>query len=298
MTGVKGVRIAIGLVMCLIGASGTMAAGSDTPIFVGIFEDIEPGNLSPGMAKPHVRVAFQYRSGTWAPMAGGYPGAVTWTVVLDGKRIGSIASRQGPHPVYLGGDVGIQEITTGAASIPRVRKGAAGFSYTGNNARTRPLLLVSAPRFHDPDGWKPTALSADEKQVAIQRFRKRVPSLEQCNDPDGVQVHLVPYLDDEIVFAKAYRSKDGRVLFGESLSSERSKCDFFDDPTFFDYWFMLKDGVVQFLDTQMTPLEAADIEGTGRSQWVFQTSRGEDRDGYELFYDDFSKNVSFSWEYH
>jgi hypothetical protein len=48
----------------------------------------------------------------------------------------------------------------------------------------------------------------------------------------------------------------------------------------------------------MTPMDAADLDGNGHSEWVFQTSRGEDEDGYELFYDGFTKKASFHWVYH
>lgn len=40
----------------------------------------------------------------------------------------------------------------------------------------------------------------------------------------------------------------------------------------------------------------SDLTGSGHSVWILQTSRGED--GYELFYDDFARHASFSWQYH
>jgi hypothetical protein len=38
--------------------------------------------------------------------------------------------------------------------------------------------------------------------------------------------------------------------------------------------------------------------GSGHSVWIFQTSRDEDDDGYEPFYDDFARHADFSWQYH
>jgi len=52
------------------------------------------------------------------------------------------------------------------------------------------------------------------------------------------------------------------------------------------------------LGSQMTPMDAVDLDGKRHSEWLFQTARGEDEDGYELFYDDFSKKASFHWTYH
>jgi hypothetical protein len=101
------------------------------------------------------------------------------------------------------------------------------------------------------------------------------------------------------MFIKAYRSKNGEVLYGQRLDGTRSKCGFFDAKNFFDYWFVLgANQDIRLLDSQMTPMDAADLDNTGNSAWVIHTSRGEDRDEYELFYDDFSKQASFQWTYH
>jgi hypothetical protein len=307
----KNLVSAIVFLCCWIGISNRTIAKSDSPIFVGVIEDVEPGNLSPAMSNAHVRIAFQKQDSAWIPMKSDfdtpaalaqadhyYPATVNWTVVFDGRKIGTIASKN-PVQLHGYGDVGTQIITTNAANIPRISAGASNFSYTGNRARTRPLLLVSAPNFRDPDDWKPTTLSAPEKSLAIKDFRKRFPSLAQCDKPEERPIHMVPYSDDEILFNKAYRSKNGELIFGERLDETRSKCGFFDDEDFFEYWFVLKTNQsLRLLGSQMTPMDAADLDNSGKSQWIFQTSRGEDEDGYELFYDDFSKKASFHWTYH
>lgn len=99
-------------------------------------------------------------------------------------------------PGYMLSSVGIEHITTAPEKIPKIKQGASDFSYTPGNSITRPLVLVSAPHFNGPEGWKPTS----------------------------------------------------------------------------------------------------DLTGSGHSVWILQTSRGED--GYELFYDDFARHASFSWQYH
>jgi hypothetical protein len=294
-----------------MGICNPIIANADSPIFIGVIEDVEPGNLSPAMSSAHVRIAFHKQDSAWTPMKSDfyspdslaqadtyYPATVNWTVVFEGKQIGTITSRS-PGQLHWYGDVGTQIITTKPKDIPRISEGASNFSYTGFRARTRPLLLVSARNFKDPDDWKPTTLSAAEKRRAIEDFRKRFPSLPQCDQPEEQPIHLVPYSDDEILFIKAYRSKNGEVIFGERLDETRSKCGFFDDEDFFDYWFVLKTNQnLRLLGSQMTPIDAADLDKSGKSEWIFQTSRGEDEDGYELFYDDFSKKASFHWTYH
>jgi len=288
-----------------------MEAAAEPPLFVGVLEDVEAVNLSPAMSSIHVRVAFQKDGTDWIPMKGTFgtpeallhansyfPSTVNWTVVFSGKNLGTIASQNsGPPKGY--GDVGTQTITTKPTEIPQIKIGASDFFYGDSKVHTRPLLLVSALNFKDPDAWKPTTLSVAEKTLAVKEFRKMFPKMEQCEEPEEEPIYMVPYVNDEILFLKAYRSKSGEVLYGQRLDGRRSKCGFFDDKTFFDYWFVLgANQRIRLLDSQMTPMDAADLDNTGKSAWVFHTSRGEDWDGYELFYDDFSKRATFQWAYH
>jgi len=249
------------------------------------------------MADVHVRMAFEYRDNAWHAFDEKRQRAVSWTVVLNGRAMGTVQSRPDANHQHLG-EVGIQSIASDRSAIPRIAAGASDFYYSGNRARTRPLILVSAAHSSDPEHWTSTTLSAPEQKLAIESFRKKVMSMEQCDEPETQPIHLVPYTDDEVRLIKAYRSDGGEILFCQRLDDSRSPCGFFDDPVFFDYWFVMKGTTVRFLGTQMTPMDAADLTGTGKSAWMFQTSRGEDQDGYELFYDDFNKKASFSWTYH
>jgi len=286
-------------------------AAAEPPLFVGVLENVEAVNLSPAMSSIHVRVAFEKDGADWVPMKGTFgtpeallqadryfPSAVNWTVVFSGKSIGAIASKNSGPPMGYG-DVGTQTITTQLTDIPLVETGAADFYYGDSKVRTRPLLLVSASNFKDPDGWKPTILSPVERKLAIKSFRKKFLKMEQCKEREEEPIYMISYRDDEILFLKAYRSKSGEVLYGQRLDGTRSKCGFFDDENFFDYWFVLDvNQRIRLLDSQMTPMDAADLDNTGKSAWVFHTSRGEDWDGYELFYEDFSKRAMFQWAYH
>jgi hypothetical protein len=304
-------RVFATIVICWGGAIGFARAIADTPLFVGVLEDVKPGSLSPAMSSAHVRVAFQKRGAEWVSLKTDfnnptalaesykyYPDAVHWTVALHGKRIGTIESKNPGAPSAYG-DVGTQTITTDRSLIPKISSGAADFSHFDNPANTRPLILVSANNFKDPDGWKSTTLSEVEKKEAIKNFRNRFPSLEQCDEPEQKPIHLVPYLDKEILFIQAFRSASGEIMFGQRLDDKRSNCGFFDDKLFFDYWFVRFDNEnFQLLGSQMMPMDAVDLDANGSSEWIFQTERGEDQDGYELFYDHFGKKTSFQWTYH
>jgi hypothetical protein len=299
------------VVFCSAGAICSTAAIADSPLFVGVLEDVKPGNLSPAMSSAHVRVAFQKLGAEWVPLKTDfstpealaesykyYPDVVSWTVVFDGKRIGTIESKNPGAPAAYG-DVGTQTITTDHGLIPKVSNRAADFPHFDNPANSRPLVLVSAAHFKDPEGWKPTTLSEAESKQAIKNFRNRFPALEQCDKPEAKPIHMVPYSDDEILLIKAFRSSRGEILLGQKLDDKRSNCGFFDDELFFDYWFVRDEHQqVRLLGSQMMPMDAVDLDDSGHSEWIFQTGRGEDQDGYELFYDNFAKKASFHWTYH
>lgn len=254
--------------------------------------------MSPAMASPHVRVVFKKDGTDWVAASSGIPETMTWTVVLNGRALGTITSATKSSSAY--GDVNTQVLAVAPADRIFVRKGVADFRSIGDvPVKSRPLILVSEPHFRDPEGWKPTQLSHGEKNLAVSAFRKKIPTSERCAQPEEGPIHKVPYADVAIRFLKAYRSMSGNVLLGMRLDDKSANCDFFDDDNFFDYWFILRTtGAAHLLDSQMTPMDAVDLDNGGKSGWIFQTSRGEDRDGYELFYDDFSKRVSFSWTYH
>lgn len=87
------------------------------------------------------------------------------------------------------------------------------------------------------------------------------------------------------------------------MQSERERIQarssgFFDDEHFYSYWFDLENGQARYLDNEMTPLEAADVDDVGKSSWIFLTSRREDEDGYELFDGESRERARFHWSYH
>jgi hypothetical protein len=305
-------RSALSIVgICGVALAAPVAMPAESPLYVGVLEDITPGHLSPAMTGPHVRLAFAKQGASWAPfrtnidtqedLAGAgksYPTGVTWTVVFDGRSLGAITSGSARRFDYYG-DIGTLNITTPPASIPHIDSGADAFRYIDRPAQTRPLVLVSAANYRDPEHWKPTQLTAAERPAAIRAFRAQVPSSEQCDAPEQGPVHKISYQDHQVALLKAYRSRTGEVLFGEQLNDKRSNCDFFDDKTFFDYWFVMDaQQHIRLLGSGMAPMDAADLDADGRSEWMFLTNRGEDENGYLLFYDDFGKSAYFRWTYH
>lgn len=298
------------MLLCSGGVLGSPVARADSPIYVGILEGPQ-SHEPPISSQPHVRIAFRKQGSTWLPMDSGfgsrkalaeannhYPDKVDWTVVFDGKSIGHISSRN-PGPLHWYADIGTQIITTAPRAIPTISVRASDFAYTSGPAQTRPLLLVSEPNFRDPEHWKPTTLSATERQIAVQALRKQVPEMPQCQQPEQQPVTMLPYSDGEIITIKAYRSANDELIFGVRLDGARSICNWFDDQHFYDYWYVLsRPHGLRLLGHRMMPMEAADLDNGGTSEWVFHSLRGEDQEGYELYYDEFAKQEYFHWTEH
>jgi hypothetical protein len=84
------------LAAALLGSpSFAVIAAQGQHALAGVLEDVQPGNLSPGMTGPHVRLSFEYKNSHWNAFQDKYPPQVTWTVVFDGRLLGTIVSRIG-----------------------------------------------------------------------------------------------------------------------------------------------------------------------------------------------------------
>jgi hypothetical protein len=290
--------LSLGLILS-IGASAQEITAPDAPLYVGILEgpqtDANQRN-PPVSSQPHVRIAFRKSGREWqalptdfgspdalAQAANQYPASVKWTVVLHGKALGHISSRN-PDVLRWYADIGTHIITSNAADIP---------------TETKPLLLVSTPNYRDPAGWKSSTLTMSERRLAVAAFRRKVPATERCNAPEEQPIQMVPYHDGKIEIIAAYRSNSNELLIGERLHDPQANCGFFNDRHFFSYWFVIRhrEGI-RYLDSNVTPLAAADLDGSGQSAWIFFTARGEDEKGYELFYSDFGRRTYFHWTYH
>ena len=106
-----------------------------------------------------------------------------------------------------------------------------------------------------------------------------------------------PYHDEDVKLVKAYASKGGWVaaqLHLEAIDCKDVEAGFdIDDP-----WFVVDaKNSVTYLDSGMWLADAGDYDNDGRSELVFSLY-GDNRGGYELFYDDFKKRAQFEFGYH
>jgi hypothetical protein len=80
----------------------------------------------------------------------------------------------------------------------------------------------------------------------------------------------------------------------EAIDCQDTEAGFdIDDP-----WFAVSPRkTVTYLDSGMWLVDAGDYDNDGKSELVFSIDR-YNRGGYELYYDDFKKHVTFEFGYH
>lgn len=280
-------------------------ARASEPIYVGVLEIVDGLQQRVGQFRSlsQVRVAFRKDAGGWVGNGSGpagfeTPDRMTWHLALDGREIGSLDTRADIHNQESGYTTLAQTVSE-PAKAPRIPVAEGRFWYHPWKVRVRPLLAVSAPNVKDPDRWKSAQLGAAELRRLRAEFRKSVPGRNECEQPETAPIHVSRYTDDEIHLIAAYRARDGRIVAGAQLAASKADCGFFDDPFYFSYWYLMEtDGTTVMLGTEMQPLEAADLDGDGVSEWLFHTHSGEQHDGYVLFHDRLKQKTEMGWSYH
>jgi len=101
-----------------------------------------------------LRVAFVFRDGRWSAMphrvdnqdelaklVAKSPSQVSWTIALQGKRLGQLSSVR-PSGCSEYAHIGLEDLAAGSKP-PAIKEGAAAFATWMGAGRYRPLLAVS-----------------------------------------------------------------------------------------------------------------------------------------------------------
>lgn len=302
MMKIKLAHVPRALLVCLCLGCGLSAQ----TVYLGILEDV-PGVYAGEPNFRAVRVVFQKNKDGWQALpsncpdqtclktiSSSYPPRVSWTVAFDGRNLGQLTA-QTPKEFKFYSHVGQQEITSPAA-IPIIGKRSTDFGGFTDQAVYRPLVVNSQPYFKDPESWKPSQLTTELAGLLRHRFRQMFPKVSNCeSDKENVSKRWA-YQDTDIKMIKAYSSKSGWSLAQVRLDNYR--CDGPADEPFVDQWFAISPSKqLVFLDQGMWLVDAGDYDNDGKSELVFSIDR-YNRGGYELFYDDFKKKVTFEFSYH
>lgn len=306
-----GAVVALFLLLPSVSAQKSAPALSDTAIYVGVIEDDRQqlANLGPtdfDLVKGRtITPAFMRDASGLGPVKR-LDHRVTWTVAFDGKKLGEVVSEPIPSSEVsekTPGPSDVHSILTPADKIPTVGKANGRFNGNFETAVRRPLVVVSQPNFADPDIWRRTNLSDPVGQLVRSSFRSTFRHVRR-RDPSGepLKTDWSPP-DSEIVVSKVYGSDKGSFLVETEMRHHR--CVFYHDGSRLqslegNQWFYVDvDRRVAHLGNDWQFLDAGDYDRDGRSEVIFYVAEGSEdfveTEGYVLFYDDFRRNVRFTW---
>jgi hypothetical protein len=303
-----------GFIIRIVGISLTFAGcvcanSSGQDLVIGALED-HPGYYAGEPNFREVRVLFRKNGSDWQPfpsdcpdqnclktIVSEYPAEINWTIAFDGKSLGGVTSRN-PKDFGWYASVGQQEICN-TNSVPSVGERSSMFAGWFDAPVYRPLVAISRPYFKDPESWKPAPLPDHLVQLLRREFRNKFPKVMNCGSPNENIPKPWPYASKDIKVHKSYSSSN-RWSIAE-LVLEEYRCDGpseeSDDP-FSSQWFAVSPGnEVKFLGQGMWLVDAGDYDKDGKSELLFSIA-GYNRGGYELFYDDFRRHVTFEYNYH
>jgi len=269
-------------------------------VFVGVLDDAreEMVNWKPGVAEERVvRPMFEKTASGWKELNdSSLPARMTWTIAFDGKDLGSVETQTSAE-----GFTPIRKIVTSQSAIPSVGTPSqqfAGLLAGGETKVRRPLVVVSKPYLHDPDGWKPAKLPGAIGVSLRNAFRGQYPHVDRCKDEETVERDW-KFPDSALSFPVAYRSNKGSFLVEARLDA--GNCGYIsepDEPESEPWFFISSDGIVRRIGSFLTLLDAGDYDNDGRSAVVFLLSQGENTDGFVLYDSTFEKRVTLTWHYH
>jgi hypothetical protein len=284
----------------------TLAAdGAPAPVVVGVLENPQCARTE----RPDtlvVRALFAKTGAEWTALDSRktfeqlVSREMSWTISFDGRNLGSIRTLD-RRPEIEDDRAFVRDRTlelVAGGQPPRRPNPAGRFNGWCNPVPNRPLIVVSATNFQDPEGWKPFSHGRSVLDTLLPAFRAAVGSISVCpgdaENFDNARPFRFTARDLRIVHA--YRNRVGRSVVGIEFADTEQLCQ---DPTTHSYsthWFLLSGGPV-LLGAGLQLVDAGDYDGDGESEVVFAYS-GYNRDGYTLFTDAFRKRAEVRWSYH
>jgi hypothetical protein len=276
-------------------------------LILGVLEDV-PGVYVGETNVRKVRVVFQKKGTEWSAFRSDcpdqtclktitpdFPRVVIWNIGFDGRALGQVTGRT-PNDFKFYAHVGLQDIPSGAP-VPTIGKKSAEFSRSAGGLVYRPLIANSQPYLMDPEAWKPSQSAPEQIRLFRQQFRKKFPKFCRISK-DETKLEPFLYRDEDVEVVKTYPSKKGWRIVRLHLADAVDCKDVEAGSEIDDSWFALDpNDRSQYLGSGMWLVDAGDYDNDGGSELVFSIER-ENSGGYELFYDDFRKHVTFQFSYH
>ena len=280
-----------------------LLAGPVEPPRLGIAEEFSSGDWGSPVV-PQVRVGFRRVEAGWevysepvrrepALAAASEPVRVhlPWSVCFDGRVLGRLETE--PVGSALHAREGVQ-VPVANQKIPFVGRRSREFAGWMGAEVHHPLAVSSQGHCSDPDGWHREQASPELRRRLFDVLRTSL-SAEVC-DGDVRSTWKPKSTDLELL--KLHASKSGERLATLRAHLPKAACE---DPQSEAAAMQLlridRQGTITRIGTGLVVIDAGDYHGDGKSEVLFKYERYND-DGYALFYDDLSKQVSLGWHYH
>ena len=245
--------------------------------------------------KPEVIPIFIYQSKNWKEISKNQTINGPWRVILDGKKIGEIK-------------------VNAEVSLNQFSPVEINFTNFLGEVNHKAFALVSNENFKDPSQWKPWTPEKIEKKKLQENYLKlisrnsdnekkhfRCPGFWKLSEKQKVESQ--ENCSEKVILKKAYQDKFGNQI-AQFVIETNKPGDFEGTTEIINKWVKLKrSGKMQLLldnheeiwDAYL--IEAADFEGSGKSQLLFETS-GYNSFGYQLFDSQLHLIKSYSGSYH
>ncbi len=105
------------------------------------------------------------------------------------------------------------------------------------------------------------------------------------------KIWKIKYGDKNIQIDKAYESKGKSLLVRLVLNCDKR----YNTPS--ETYFISLEGKTVSLGRGYLLIDAGDYDNDGHSEFIF-FGGGYNRDGYTMYYNNFTKKVEHSWKYH
>ena len=300
LTGTAGVAMAsfagmtIQALAALLTIGPVTQAATRPPLVVAVLEEPQCHDD----VGPAVRALFAKRGTAWVSMDSRDSAGPTlperWTVAFDGRSLGSLRTVDPgfviAYPWTYPRDRLLQ--VAAAPALPFVPNGRELFAGWCSIPARRPLVLVSQPRYEDPERWKRSEPPPGLRPRLFPEFKAHVGDVVVCAPEASEPVPLALRPEHLEPFA-AYKDQGGRHLVAVRLAPGRNTCDDFQEAAWAPNWFLVG-ATVRYLGSHLELVDAGDYDGDGHSEVLFWYS-AHNNDGYALFYDDFRKHVDFRW---
>ena len=248
------------------------------PIVVGVLETPDCGPSTRAVRPLFVRLAAGWVSLSDTGVTVNHPMPDEWEIAFDGRDRGRV------HTVPRGGEATL-----------RPTPPAGLFEGWCSPPELRPLVVVSAANFEDPDQWKPARLSDGELGSLLAPLVGERDSAFNCpRDVEKAEPFRPRVADLEVT--QAYRDRRGRTIAGVRLRRSLYRCDFLFEGAWLTHWFELGASPHR-IGTDLDLVDAGDYDRDGASELIFWQG-AYNRDGYVLVTGDLRRRVEHAWSYH